>query len=209
MTETLRYVTAGAVVARQLLERAIAPVLGPLYPVYKLGEFGLGKLDQAALGSKRSGTNAALYQALTFDITGLTLNVLGVGKKRRKYTPEIDRIQDASKAFWEGGGTAEDISELMRPNPFGIPILFAEWDVLGSAKRLQKRMTAELKDPDLEAGARERAAQFCEDPTSTHAFNAAQLSAWKRYGLASACRAGRAAGAPPSASAARFRRLRL
>jgi len=161
--------------AAKYADVAARSALGPYYGAYKLGSLAVSRLDQAVLGNRRTGAKAAYYQLVTGDVPGLVRNVLGIGRKA-PHTPLNEHgLSNNAKAFWEGRATPADLQGLLSPDPFGIPWLLSSWDVLGSAKRLQKRFIASAQGEGRDA-AIDRAQQFLRDPESTHAFNDAQLA---------------------------------
>ena len=93
-------------------------------------------------------------------------------------------IKNASKAFWEGHGTTEDLRALLTLDPFGFPYVVADYDVLGSVKLLQKRYIAERSGQGYaEAAARARKFLAQDPATLASTFNENQLSAFRKAGL--------------------------
>lgn len=172
------YVNRAAAVAYQLLQPSLQIALGPAYPAYKLGEYALGSLDRKVLGSKTSGTKAAVYQALTFDFTGLALNLAGVGKKRG-YSDLATDLNHAHRSCSEGNCSPERMRTLLQRDPFGVPFLLSAWDVLGSKRQLDRRIASDLKDPNLRSLAISNARRFPAALADRGAFTE-QAAAWYR-----------------------------
>ena len=178
--------------AQRALTLALSTTLNAVAP-------GSGVLARPILGNK------LVQRSLRFSVDIFTA---GQGGKLVKKFFHSDphtalnehAIKDASKAFWEGRGTDTDLRTLLTPDPFGLPYLVADYDVLGSAKLLQKRYIAESAGEGY-AEAVARARKFlAQDPaTLSSTFNENQLTAFRAAGLFT----------PPASAAGRRRALRI